>query len=87
MEVILSNKKVIGLVSNFSDVSTPRNIHEGSPEKEIFAAYGNNYNASTYENLKLYEYSIPVGNDSCILRFAVRMSDYRVEYISIRTAD
>lgn len=89
MEVTLnSNDLVTGLVSNFSEVATPRGIKEGDPEKEVFAAYGTNYKESTYENLRLYEYDINyVRNIKCILRFAVRMSDHRVEYISIRVAD
>ena len=89
MEVTLNSAgKVTGLVSNFSDVATPRGIMEGMPEKEIFKAYGTEYKDSTYENLRLYEYEIKhTENTSCILRFAVRKTDHRIEYISIRVAD
>ena len=86
MEVVFQNdNKVIALVSESAAASTPRGIHDGSTAEEVFTAYGNNYNQSSYGGLKLYEYNITSKDGrSCILRFAVRESDTIVDYISMR---
>lgn len=86
MEVVFQQEnKVIALVSESSAVSTPRGIHDGSTAEEVFTAYGNNYNQSSYGGFKLYEYNV-ISKDgrSCILRFAVRENDAIVDYISMR---
>ena len=86
MEVVFQqDNKVIALVSESAAATTPRGIHDGSTAKEVFAAYGNNYNQSSYGGLKLYEYNVTSKDGrSCILRFAIRESDAIVDYISIR---
>lgn len=86
MEVVFQNdNKVIALVSESAVASTPRGIHDGSTAEEVFAAYGNNYNQSSYGGLKLYEYNVTSKDGrACILRFAVRESDSIVDYISMR---
>ena len=88
MEVIYANGRVIGLVSLSPSIKAAKGVHEGSSLSEVIAAYGNGYTKSTYDKNDLYEYS---GNDDhgkqYILRFAVRQSDGRVDYISIRYAD
>lgn len=86
MEVVFQQEnKVIALVSESAAVSTPRGIHDGSTEQDVFAMYGNNYNQSSYGGLRLYEYEVTSKDGrACILRFAVRESDAIVDYISMR---
>ncbi len=86
MEVVFQqDNKVIALVSESETALTPRGIHDGSTAEEVFAAYGNNYNQSSYGGLKLYEYNVTSKDGrSCILRFAVRENDSIVDYISMR---
>ncbi len=86
MEVVFQQEnKVIALVSESAAVSTPRGIHDGSTEQDVFATYGNNYNQSSYGGLRLYEYDVTSKDGrACILRFAVRESDAIVDYISMR---
>lgn len=86
MEVYFLNGVVCALISDSSSVGTPRNIHDGASAQEVFTAYGTDYTVSDYNGLKLYEYTI-VSHEgkNCILRFAIRNSDSKVDYISIRT--
>lgn len=85
IEIVLRNGKISALVSQTSAVSTPRGIHDGSPAQEVFDKYGTNYETSAYDGSTLYEYTITSKNGTpCWLRFAVRDSDSRVDYISAR---
>ena len=88
VEVVLYQGKISALVSQTAAYSTPRGIHEGTLADEIFREYGNNYNLSEYDNDTLYEYAInSVDGTPCLLRFAVRKSDGKVNYISMRFAN
>lgn len=85
IEVVLYQGKISALVSQTSTYSTPRGIHEGSSIDDVLKEYGTNYNLSEYDNDSLYEYTInSVDGTPCILRFAVRNSDKKVNYISMR---
>ena len=85
IEVVLRNGKISALISQTSAVSTPRGIHDGSPAQEVFDAYGTDYHSEPFEGTTLYEYTITSKSGTpCWLRFAVRDSDNRVDYISIR---
>ena len=86
--VVLYQGKISALVSQTSAYSTPRGIHEGSTLDDVLKEYGTNYNLSEYDNDSLYEYPINSGDGTpCLLRFAVRNSDGKVNYISMRFAD
>lgn len=87
MEVVISQGKISALVSNSPLATTPRGIHEGSSLQDVFDAYGRDCLVSQYDGDTLYEYEI-VSNDahSCYLRFAVKDSDQKVDYISMRFA-
>lgn len=88
VEVVLYQGKISALVSQTSAYSTPRGIHEGSAADEVFKEYGTDYNFAEYENDGLYEYPITsVDGIPCLLRFAVRNSDGKVNYISMRFAN
>lgn len=85
LEIVLRNGKISALVSQTSAVSTPRGIHDGSIAQEVFDAYGTNYQSSSFEGTTLYEYTIISKNGTpCWLRFAIRNTDGRVDYISVR---
>ena len=85
LEVVLRNGKISALVSQTSAVSTPRGIHDGSPAQEVFDNYGTNYEKTSFEGNTLYEYTITSKDGTpCWLRFAVRDTDRRVDYISAR---
>ena len=85
IEVVLYQRKISALVSQTPAVSTPRGIHEGSTAEDVFKEYGNDYELSNYENNNLYEYFVTsVDGVPCRLRFAVRNSDGKVDYISMR---
>lgn len=85
MEVVLHGGKITALVSLTSKFSTPRGIRQGSTDQEVFKAYGIDYERTAYDNMTLYEYVInSYDGHPCYLRFAVRNSDGRVEYISER---
>ena len=86
--VVLYQGKISALVSQTAAYGTPRGIHEGSAVDDVFKEYGTNYNLSEYDNDSLYEYPInSVDGTPCLLRFAVRNSDGKVNYISMRFAD
>lgn len=85
MEVVLYQDKVSALVSYSAEAETPRGIHNDSTAQEVFNAYGTDYIESTYEGLILYEYKVTSQDGHpCYLRFAVRGSDQKVDYISAR---
>lgn len=88
VEVVLYQGKISALVSQTSTYSTPRGIHENSSIDDVFKEYGTNYDISEYDNDSLYEYTInSVDGTPCLLRFAVRNSDGKVNYISMRFAN
>ena len=85
MEVVLYQDKVSALVSYSAEAETPRGIHNDSTAQDVFNAYGTDYIESTYEGLTLYEYKVTSQDGHpCYLRFAVRGSDQKVDYISAR---
>ena len=85
IEVILYQGKIFTMISQTPKFSTPRGIREGSTIEDVFREYGNDYKLSYYDNEKLYEYFIDsVDGTPCRLRFAVRNSDVKVYYISVR---
>ena len=85
MEVVLYQDKVSALVSYSAEAATPRGIHNDSTAQEVFNAYGTDYIESTYEGLTLYEYEVTSQDGHpCYLRFAVRGTDQKVDYISAR---
>lgn len=87
VEVVLKNGKISALVSQSAEFETPRSIREGSSAQEVFNAYGKDYVESSFENDTLYEYKInSVDGTPCWLRFSVRNSDGKVDYISARFA-
>ena len=73
------------VVSDGTNVKTKRGLHEGSTLQEVQQAYGTNCTQEQYNGLTLYEYTFTakVGQQG-ILRFAVRPSDQKVDYISAR---
>lgn len=88
VEVVLYQGKISALVSQTPTYSTPRGIHENSSIDDVFKEYGTNYDISEYDNDSLYEYTInSVDGTPCLLRFAVRNSDGKVNYISMRFAN
>jgi len=85
MEVVFDGNTVSALVSENANAVSSRGVREGSSLGDMEAAYGRNHYCSTYDNLSLYEYPIKVDDGrKCFLRFAVRKSDQKVDYISIR---
>lgn len=85
MEVVLYQDKISALVSYSAEAETPRGIHNDSTAQEVFNAYGTDYIESTYEGLTLYEYKVTSQDGHpCYLRFAVRGTDQKVDYISAR---
>ena len=85
IEVVLRQGKVSALVSLSSAVTTPRGIHEGSSAQEVFDKYGTNCEKSSYGDETLYEYPINSSEEKpCYLRFAVKNSNNKIAYISIR---
>ena len=85
VEVVLYQDKVSALVSYSTEAETPRGIHNESTAQEVFNVYGTNYIESTYEGLTLYEYEVTSQDGHpCYLRFAVRGTDQKVDYISAR---
>ncbi len=87
VEVVLKDGKISALVSQSAEFETPRSIREGSSAQEVFNAYGKEYVSSSFENDTLYEYKInSVDGTPCWLRFSVRNSDGKVDYISARFA-
>ena len=84
-EIILYQGKIGVLISQTPEFGTPRGIHEGSPIENVFREYGTDYKLSYYENEKLYEYFIYSADGTpCLLRFAVRNSEEKIYYISVR---
>lgn len=79
---------VDAIVSDGSSVKTSRGIHEGSTYNDMVKAYGDDYMFMKLDNLKLYEYLFhdKMGRKG-LLRFAIRNSDKKVDYISIRIAE
>ena len=85
VEVVLYQGKISALISQTSAYGTPRGIHEGSAVDDVFKEYGTNYRLSEYDNDRLYEYPInSLDGTPCLLRFAVRNFDDKVNYISMR---
>ena len=86
IEVVMEpGGKVSAWVSQSAEFSTPRGIREGSAEQEVLNAYGYDCMESDYENDHFYEYTIKsVDGIPCLLRFAVRNSDRKVNYMSAR---
>lgn len=87
MEVVLDkNKNVVGLVSNSDIVKTKRGIHQNSTFVDVKKAYGTDYQRFTLDGgITCYEYPFTSQNGkNGLLRFAVRDSDQKVDYISVR---
>ena len=80
-----TNDWVEMIVAVGADVKTPRGLKPSSTVGDVTSFYGVGYKKSQYENLDLYEYEITSkSGQPCILRFAVKRADERVDYISIR---
>ena len=87
MEVVICQGKISALISNSPLAVTPRGIHEGSSLQEVVNLYGNDYLVSEYDGDTLYEYKVTSKDlHSCYLRFAIKNSNQRVDYISMRFA-
>ena len=84
VRVGFTDGKVTSLVSDGTNSTTKRGIHEGSTLQEVLNAYGDSATKFNYDNLELYEYSARslAGRDG-ILRFAINAQG-KVEYISVR---
>lgn len=88
MEVVFNGNTVSALVSENANAVSSRGVREGSSLADMEAAYGRNHQCSSYDNLSLYEYPIKSSEGrKCYLRFAIRKSDKKVDYISIRYVD
>lgn len=79
---------VNAIVSDGPSVRTSRGLHEGSTYNDMVKAYGDDYMPMKLNNLVLYEYLFhdKMGRKG-LLRFAIRNSDKKVDYISIRITE
>lgn len=87
MEVVFDkNKNVAALVSNSDIVKTKRSIHQNSNFVDVTKAYGMDYQKFAVDGgITCYEYPFSAQNGkNGLLRFAVRDSDQKVAYISVR---
>lgn len=84
VRVGFTDGKVTSLVSDGTNSTTKRGIHEGSTLQEVLSAYGDSELKFNYGNLELYEYTAKsLAGREGILRFAIN-SQGKVEYISVR---
>ena len=78
---------VCSLVSNGS-VETKRHMKEGMTYSDMCKKYGKDYAKMEWGDKILYEYTFTsMRGEKGLLRFAIRKSDNKVDYISVRIPD
>lgn len=78
---------VCSLVSNGS-VETKRHMKEGMTYSNMCQKYGKDYAKMEWGDKILYEYTFTsMRGEKGLLRFAIRKSDHKVDYISVRIPD
>lgn len=89
MQIVIEDNKIVALISNNDSVETKKGLHQGSTFADVKKAYGIDYQQFDAGNgITCYEYSFKSqdGRDG-LLRFAVKDSDHKVDYISVRIPD
>ena len=88
LEVVIKNNEVIAFVTDSNKYKTFRGLSAGASYSDVLNAYGAKSNDNEYEGYILHEYPFKsINGKNGLLRFAVKKSDNRVDYISIRIID
>ena len=88
IEIGIVDNKTHSLLTSDQKFKTLRGMHVGSNYRDVVSAYGSSQHTLEVDDLILYEYDFySLDNQAGLLRFAVRKSDNRVDYISVRIPD